>query len=66
MNNLSISVQNQSVSLNTVAQYFNVSTRTIRVWMEKDDNFPRPFKRYNTLMFNLSKIEDYWFVNTRK
>ena len=66
MENQSSSIKQQNVSLNTVARYFNVSPRTIRVWMEKDDNFPKPSKEFNTLMFNSSTIEKYWAINTIK
>jgi predicted DNA-binding transcriptional regulator AlpA len=51
-------------SISEVADYFKVSTRTIRVWLEKDDSFPRPFKKYGTLRFRCSDIERYWSDNT--
>ncbi len=54
----------KELSIDDVAQYFNVSTRTIRIWMKKDDNFPKPYKKFNTLRFNQSKIENYWMNNT--
>ena len=51
-------------SIAEVADYFKVSTRTIRVWLEKDASFPRPFKKYGTLRFRCSEIERYWTDNT--
>jgi predicted DNA-binding transcriptional regulator AlpA len=48
-----------------VAEYFGVSIRTIREWMEKDGNFPRPFKKFGTLRFRRSEIEEYWQKNTK-
>jgi excisionase family DNA binding protein len=51
-------------SINEVADYFQVSTRTIRVWLEKDESFPRPFKKFGTLRFNRMEIERYWTDNT--
>ena len=50
-------------TINEVAEYFKVSTRTIRVWLKKDDTFPRPFKKYGTLRFNRTEIEQYWMDN---
>jgi len=54
----------KAVSINEVAEYFKVSTRTIRVWLERDDTFPRPFKKFGTLRFNSAEIEQYWINNT--
>jgi predicted DNA-binding transcriptional regulator AlpA len=51
-------------SINEVADFFKVSTRTIRVWVEKDETFPRPFKKFGTLRFNRHDIEQYWADNT--
>ncbi len=51
------------VSIKTVAEFFGVSIRTIRTWMEKDENFPKPFKKYSTLRFKLNEIEAYWDEN---
>jgi predicted DNA-binding transcriptional regulator AlpA len=51
-------------SISEVADFFQVSTRTIRVWLEKDHSFPRPFKKFGTLRFNRSEIEQYWTENT--
>jgi DNA-binding transcriptional MerR regulator len=51
-------------SIGEVADFFQVSTRTIRVWLEKDDSFPRPFKKFGTLRFNRFEIERYWTENT--
>ena len=50
-------------TINEVAEYFKVSTRTIRVWLKKDDTFPRPFKKYGTLRFSRKEIEQYWMDN---
>jgi predicted DNA-binding transcriptional regulator AlpA len=54
----------KALSIHDVAEYFNVSTRTIREWMKKDESFPRPFKKFNTLRFEQSKVEQYWAINT--
>lgn len=51
-------------SIAEVADYFSVSTRTIRVWLHKDASFPRPFKKYGTLRFRCSEVEQYWDKNT--
>jgi excisionase family DNA binding protein len=51
-------------SIAEVADYFRVSTRTIRVWLHKDASFPRPFKKYGTLRFRCSEVEQYWDKNT--
>ncbi len=51
------------ISIKTVAEYFGVSIRTIRSWMEKDENFPKPFKKYSTLRFKRNEIEAYWNEN---
>ena len=51
------------ISIKTVAGYFGVSIRTIRSWMEKDENFPKPFKKYSTLRFKRNEIEEYWNEN---
>ena len=52
------------IPIKKVAEYFGVSTRTIRVWLEKDMDFPRPFKKFGTLRFRKSEIEDYWKNNS--
>jgi DNA-binding transcriptional MerR regulator len=51
-------------SINEVADFFKVSTRTIRVWVERDQTFPRPFKKFGTLRFSRHEIEQYWADNT--
>jgi hypothetical protein len=51
-------------SIGEVADYFKVSIRTIRVWLEKDASFPRPFKKFGTLRFRGCDIERYWMDNT--
>jgi hypothetical protein len=50
-------------SIVEVADFFNVSTRTIRLWMRKDESFPRPHKRHGTLRFHCNEIERYWTDN---
>jgi excisionase family DNA binding protein len=57
-------MKENALSIKEVAQYFSVSTRTIRDWMKKDENFPRPFKKFGTLRFDRSQIERYWATNT--
>ena len=54
---------NDGISIKVVAEYFSVSVRTIRNWMEKDGDFPRGFKKYGTLRFRKSEIEEYWQKN---
>ena len=54
----------EAISIKKVAEYFCVSTRTVRVWIERDDDFPRPFKKFGTLRFKRSEIEDYWQKNS--
>ena len=56
---------NEAVSIKQAAQYFNVSVRTIRNWMEKDKDFPLGFKRYGTLRFRKTEIEQYWAKNSK-
>jgi predicted DNA-binding transcriptional regulator AlpA len=33
--------------------------------MRRDDSFPKPFKKFGTLRFEQSRIEEYWTTNTR-
>ena len=54
------------ISIKTVAEYFGVSIRTIRIWMEKDEHFPKPFKKYSTLRFKRNEIEAYWNENRQE
>ena len=58
--------QDMPISIKTVAEFFGVSIRTIRTWMEKDENFPKPFKKYSTLRFKRDEIEEYWNENRRE
>lgn len=62
-NNITI---NEAISIKQAAQYFSVSVRTIRNWMKNDEDFPRGFKRYGTLRFQKSEIEEYWTKNSRR
>jgi predicted DNA-binding transcriptional regulator AlpA len=55
---------NDAITLRQVAEYFQVTTRTIREWMGRDSAFPRPFKKFGTLRFRRSEIEEYWSKNT--
>jgi predicted DNA-binding transcriptional regulator AlpA len=57
-------MKDQALSIKEVAQFFSVSTRTIRDWMKKDQSFPKPFKKFGTLRFERTKIENYWVKNT--
>ncbi|OEU51865.1 MAG: hypothetical protein BA861_07305 [Desulfobacterales bacterium S3730MH5] len=57
---------NEVISIKVVAEYFRVSVRTIRNWMGKDENFPRGFKKYGTLRFRKSEIEEHWAKNSRR
>ncbi len=57
------SMINDVLSIKEVAEYFRVSTRTIRDWLKRDDTFPRPFKNFRTLRFRRSEIERYWTKN---
>ncbi len=52
-----------ALSIKEVARYFGVSTRTIRDWMKKDANFPKPFKKFGTLRFSKVMVEQYWEKN---
>jgi excisionase family DNA binding protein len=54
---------NDAISIKQVAEYFGVSTRTIREWVQRDDSFPRPFKKFGTLRFRQSEVEEYWEKN---
>ena len=58
-------MMNDELSIKEVAEYFQVSPRTIRDWLKRDDTFPRPFKESRTLRFRLSEIERYWAKNTK-
>ena len=62
MHNRTIS---EAITINQVADYFGVSVRTIRNWMEKDEDFPQGFKRFGTLRFRKSEIEAYWVKNSK-
>ncbi len=57
-------IAKSAYSIAEVASYFKVSIRTIRVWLKKDESFPRPFKKFGTLRFRCSDIERYWLDNT--
>lgn len=56
----------KAVTIKQVAEYFGVSSRTIRNWMKNDENFPGGFKRYGTLRFRESEIKAYWVKNQKK
>jgi transcriptional antiterminator len=64
--NRMVQMAKTTYSISEVADYFKVSTRTIRVWLEKDESFPRPFKKFGTLRFRCREIERYWSDNTLK
>jgi predicted DNA-binding transcriptional regulator AlpA len=53
------------LTIQEVAEYFRVSIRTIREWSGRDVNFPKPFRKFGTLRFLRSEIEEYWQNNTR-
>ncbi len=55
----------EAISIKHVAEYFGVTVRTIRQWMEKDKDFPRGFKKFGTLRFRRSEIEEYWQNNPK-
>ncbi|PID40355.1 MAG: hypothetical protein CR984_03640 [Proteobacteria bacterium] len=55
----SISSKKQAYSLTEVADYFGVSTSSIRLWIKKKPSFPRPFKKFGILRFRRSDIERY-------
>jgi len=54
-----------AMSIQEVAQFFGVSVRTIRIWMGRDETFPRPFKKFGTLRFRKSEVEEYWEENPK-
>ena len=54
-----VQVSKTVYSINEVASYFKVTPRTIRVWLENNPSFPRPFKKYGTIRFRCSDIERY-------
>lgn len=56
---------NDALSIRQVAEYFRVSTRTIREWVKRDGSFPVPFRKFGTLRFRRLEIEEYWASNTR-
>ena len=56
----------KAITIKEVAEYFSVSSRTIRNWMKNDENFPGGFKRYGTLRFRESEIKEYWAKNQKK
>jgi len=62
-NNIGMS---KAITIKQVAEYFNVSSRTIRNWMKNDENFPGGFKRYGTLRFRESEIKKYWSKNQKR
>lgn len=53
----------EALTLKKVAEFFDVSPRTIRQWLERDEDFPRPFKKFGTLRFKRSEVEGYWRKN---
>ena len=55
-----------AVTIKDVADYFGVSVRTIRSWMDKDKKFPKGFKKFGTLRFKKYDIEKYWSENSTK
>jgi len=56
-------MKDNALSIKEVARFFNVCPRTIREWMKKDDNFPKPFKKFGTLRFERQLVERYWAAN---
>jgi predicted DNA-binding transcriptional regulator AlpA len=60
-----IITNNEVMGIKTVAEYFGVSIRTIREWMKKDDDFPKPFNKFRTLRFRASEVQKYWTENTK-
>lgn len=60
------SLAENAVSIKEVALFFGVSVRTIRGWMIKDPNFPKPFKKFGTLRFKQSEIQFYWEMNQKE
>lgn len=56
-------MKKNALSIKEVAEYFNVSARTIRDWMRRDESFPRPFKKFGTLRFSQIAVEKYWEKN---
>jgi excisionase family DNA binding protein len=59
-------MNDNALSIKEVAEYFSVSTRTIRDWMKKDDNFPKPFKKFGTLRFSKAMVDQYWEKNIQE
>lgn len=59
-------MKNDVFSIKEVAEYFGVSTRTIREWGKRDDSFPRPFKKFGTLRYQRSEIVKYWAKNKKE
>jgi excisionase family DNA binding protein len=59
-------MKDNALSIKEVAEYFNVSTRTIRDWMKRDESFPRPFKKFGTLRFSQVSVKKYWEKNIMK
>lgn len=56
----------EAFTIKEVAEFFKVSTRTIRKWSQRDISFPRPFKKFGTLRFRRAEIIEYWEKNTRQ
>ncbi|MBW2329394.1 MAG: helix-turn-helix domain-containing protein [Deltaproteobacteria bacterium] len=61
---MNLPMNNNALSIKEVAEYFKVSTRTIRDWLKRDESFPRPFKKFGTLRFRREEIDKYWAKNT--
>lgn len=57
---------NDVITIREVAEYFKVSIRTVREWIERDSTFPRPFKKFGTLRFRRTEIEKYWVKNIKR
>lgn len=57
---------NDVITIREVAEYFKVSIRTVREWIDKDSTFPRPFKKFGTLRFRRAEIEKYWVRNIKR
>ncbi len=53
----------RTMTVDDVARFFRVHKKTIYLWRRRDPNFPRGFKKFSTLRFLASEIEQYWAGN---
>ena len=54
------------VTTDQVAKYFNVTPKTIGLWLKKNTDFPRPVAiNKNTVRYDAENIRAYWLSKAK-